>query len=98
MLKTYIRERRPDEEIYHLLFDFVYWMEGQDKPKMAGRFHVVPADQSPCPFDAPEDENESGFGEPFHRGHRQMIDPLFLGTAFFFGMAAGVMFYWMLDR
>ncbi len=55
VLREYIKDRHPDPDISHLLFDFVFWMEGQDREGMECRYHVVPADQSECPFTPPEE-------------------------------------------
>lgn len=44
-------------QFQHLLFDFAYWMEGQDlildddlEAYWRCRYHIVPAHESPCPF------------------------------------------------
>ena len=52
VLKQYLRERGASHEaLTHMLFDFVYWMEGQDRQDMKCRYHIAPALESECPFD-----------------------------------------------
>ena len=52
LVKEYIRDRgSPVDELTHMLYDFAYWMEGQDRPDMHCRYHVKPAVEDECPFD-----------------------------------------------
>lgn len=56
-VKEYQRTRGVShDELSHLLYDFAYWLEGQDRPGQACRYHIIPAIESECPFDVGEDE------------------------------------------
>jgi hypothetical protein len=61
ILREYLRthkEAYTSDEAVPYLYDFVYWLEGQDLIEddhwAECRYHVVPADQSTCPFDSGE--------------------------------------------
>jgi hypothetical protein len=60
LVKQYIRDRQPDLDDFSVLFDFVYWMEGQDRDPMDCRVHVVEAseDDGLCPFDVGGDDDQ----------------------------------------
>jgi hypothetical protein len=58
-LRRYIGERQPEDTWE--LFNFVFWMEGQDlwdedrdEPIGECRYHIVAASDTPCPFDFQE--------------------------------------------
>ena len=61
VLKDYLRTHRDaydvSDHVVPYLYDFVYWLEGQDLLEedsdkwVECRYHVVPAADSTCPFD-----------------------------------------------
>jgi len=67
-LREYLRFEKMSgeyaDEVVPALFSFVFWLEGQDleADESPCRYHLVPAADSPCPFEFDQLESNPGRG------------------------------------